>query len=42
MAIKNCKRCGYYWETRTPAKPRQCPHCKSPKWDTPKKVKAAA
>lgn len=31
-----CKRCGYEWEARIEGKPRQCPYCKSPKWDEEK------
>ena len=33
--IRNCTHCGYRWEQRLDAhrKPRQCPYCKSPKWD---------
>jgi hypothetical protein len=33
---RHCQRCLYGWEQRRPgAKPRQCPFCKSPKWDLP-------
>jgi len=29
-----CLRCGYEWQPRlTKSKPRQCPFCKSMKWD---------
>ncbi len=31
--LAECKRCGYGWESRKETKPRQCPYCKSPKWD---------
>ncbi len=27
-----CLRCGYTWIPRE-EKPKQCPNCKSPKWD---------
>jgi len=30
-----CLRCGYSWIPRT-AEPRQCPGCKSVRWDTPR------
>ena len=32
-----CKRCGWEWYKRT-VSPAQCPHCKSLKWQTPKKL----
>jgi len=32
-----CLRCGYQWEPKVD-KPKNCPHCKSPRWDKkPKK-----
>lgn len=31
-----CKRCGHSWHPRKPQKPRVCPKCKSPYWDTPR------
>ena len=30
-----CKRCGWKWTPRV-SDVRICPHCKSPRWDTPK------
>jgi predicted Zn-ribbon and HTH transcriptional regulator len=32
---RHCKHCNYNWEQRVSRnkKPRQCPYCKSPKWD---------
>jgi predicted Zn-ribbon and HTH transcriptional regulator len=35
-----CKRCGYVWIPRTENKPKECPACKSYKWD--KEVKQDA
>ena len=29
-----CLRCGYEWEKRKPGRPKACPNCKQPKWDT--------
>lgn len=34
-----CLRCGYEWDQRTPEKPRQCPRCKNPRWDTEPKFR---
>lgn len=31
---KTCLRCGHEWDSRV-AKPKECPHCKSYKWDQP-------
>ena len=28
-----CKRCGYTWAPRKKTPVRQCPYCKSPKWN---------
>lgn len=28
-----CRRCGYDWKQRGASVPRQCPFCKSPKWN---------
>jgi hypothetical protein len=37
---KECRRCGYMWESRAEV-PVQCPRCKSPKWDeTPSQSQA--
>lgn len=35
-----CFRCGYEWEQRGVATPRQCPYCKSPKWALARGAKA--
>jgi len=32
-----CKRCGHSWFPRIATKPKQCPSCRSPYWDTPRK-----
>jgi len=32
-----CERCGHEWITRNLKKPKVCPKCKSPYWDTPRK-----
>src|SRR4030066_52829 len=29
-----CERCGYTWYLRYPQKPRVCPNCKSPYWQS--------
>jgi predicted Zn-ribbon and HTH transcriptional regulator len=34
-----CLRCGAEWWPRTPEKPKTCPKCRSPYWDTPRKDK---
>lgn len=31
-----CERCGHEWFSRSGARPRICPRCKSAWWDTPK------
>ena len=34
-----CERCGYLWDRRSVFSvdlPKQCPYCKSPKWNIPK------
>ncbi len=33
--MNKCKRCGYRW-IGNKAKPKQCPFCKSYKWDIDK------
>lgn len=33
-----CLRCGTTWNPRTTTKPKNCPNCKSPYWDKPRKV----
>jgi predicted Zn-ribbon and HTH transcriptional regulator len=35
-----CKRCGYEWHTRTEGMPRQCPACKSYRWNKAKEKEA--
>jgi DNA-directed RNA polymerase subunit RPC12/RpoP len=34
-----CERCGHKWVPKedTRGKPKVCPKCKSPYWDTPRK-----
>ena len=32
--ICECKRCGYAWVKRVSGKPKRCPKCISPYWDT--------
>ncbi len=32
-----CERCGHVWMPRDEAKPKVCPKCKSPYWDSPRK-----
>lgn len=34
-----CERCGYTWYLRYPQKPRVCPNCKSPYWDSSSEYK---
>jgi rubrerythrin len=34
-----CKRCNYKWYPRIPKPPRQCPHCKNPRWNEAKRGK---
>jgi predicted Zn-ribbon and HTH transcriptional regulator len=36
-----CERCGHEWIPREQgaAEPKVCPKCKSPYWNTPRKVK---
>jgi predicted Zn-ribbon and HTH transcriptional regulator len=36
-----CERCGHEWVKRqnSPGEPKVCPKCKSPYWDTPRKMK---
>lgn len=34
--MPNCLRCGHDWDQRVAGRPRQCPNCKSPRWDTPR------
>jgi len=32
-----CERCGHTWAPREHEKPKVCPKCKSPYWNTPRK-----
>jgi len=32
METKNCLKCGHNWVSRVGA-PKECPHCKSYKWN---------
>lgn len=31
-----CKRCSHTWIPRSDEKPKECPSCKSYRWDVPK------
>ena len=33
-----CNRCGHKWAPKEDEKPKVCPKCKSPYWDTPRKI----
>lgn len=35
--VRKCLRCGHEWKQRHPEHgvPRQCPNCKSPRWQQP-------
>jgi predicted Zn-ribbon and HTH transcriptional regulator len=35
-----CTRCGYVWESKK-EHPLRCAKCKTPYWDTPRKIKEA-
>lgn len=38
-----CERCGHIWTPRkSKEEPRVCPKCKSPYWNTPRKVERKA
>ncbi len=39
--MNTCQRCAYVWTPRTSSTPRQCPYCKSPKWNLPRTFKSA-
>lgn len=41
ILMVKCLRCGYQWRRPGPDKPRMCPKCKSPGWDTFPKPDAA-
>lgn len=34
--VATCERCGYEWQPNTKL-PKQCPYCKSYKWQIPRK-----
>jgi hypothetical protein len=34
---KHCLRCQHRWIARVPGRPKNCPNCKQPNWDTPAK-----
>lgn len=34
-----CTRCKHQWVPRDNEKPKVCPKCKSPYWDTPRKMR---
>jgi DNA-directed RNA polymerase subunit RPC12/RpoP len=38
-----CERCGHKWlpKDETKDKPKVCPKCKSPYWDTPRRLNVA-
>ena len=38
MDKKTCKHCGYTWLPRIDAEPVQCPKCKSPRWNEPRRA----
>lgn len=35
--LLHCLRCGEEWQPRYGTRPIQCPRCKSPRWDRPRK-----
>ncbi len=39
IPVCKCERCGYTWYLRYPQKPRVCPKCKSPYWDSSSEYK---
>jgi rubrerythrin len=34
-----CERCGHIWAPREEEQPKVCPRCKSPYWNTPRRMK---
>lgn len=36
VTICHCERCGESWPSLLGRKPKQCPRCKSYKWDVPR------
>lgn len=40
VKIRCCKRCGHEWALRGENKePKTCPKCRSPYWDTERRIK---
>jgi hypothetical protein len=40
VKIRSCKRCNHEWALRGKGdEPKTCPKCRSPYWDTEKKIK---
>ena len=37
LTTLHCLRCGHDWYPRIPETPKQCPKCRSPYWDSPRK-----
>lgn len=35
-----CERCGHEWVPREEEQPKVCPKCKSPYWNTPRRLVA--
>lgn len=33
LRAKECRRCGYEWNSRIPTEPVKCPRCQSPNWN---------
>jgi predicted Zn-ribbon and HTH transcriptional regulator len=33
-----CERCGHIWAPREEEQPKVCPRCKSPYWNTPRRI----
>src|SRR5215471_16983977 len=41
--MNTCLRCNHQWQPRTNERVRQCPNCKSPRWDSvPTRVRGSA
>jgi hypothetical protein len=37
-----CERCGHEWPPKGESEPKNCPKCKSPYWNTPRKISKKA
>ena len=37
LPVLICERCGHEWIPRKATSPTQCPKCKSPYWDRPRR-----